>query len=121
MFGFRDNIKLSAFSEILEKVMLDNPIYWEMYYHGNKDNIRIAREYSLFDRCRYYLGDREVVASVKRLIENLEAVEIPFTLISQYLPQQYVKIREGTLENTAKSILKDKIKSVIGMYPQFRT
>jgi D-tagatose-1,6-bisphosphate aldolase subunit GatZ/KbaZ len=120
MLGFRDNIKLSAFSEILEKIMLENPIYWDKYYHGSKDNIRIARKYSLFDRCRYYLGNMEVMESVKRLIENLETVEIPFTLISQYFPQQYVKIREGTLENTAENILKDKVKNVIGMYPQFR-
>ena len=120
MFGFRDSTKLSAFSEILEKVMLENPIHWEKHYHGSRDDIKIARKYSLLDRCRYYLGNREVMESVKRLIRNLETVEIPFTLLSQYLPQQYVKIREDALENTVGSIIKDKVRSVIDIYPQFR-
>ena len=120
MFRFRDSTKLSAFSEILEKVMLENPIHWEKHYHGSRDDIKIARKYSLLDRCRYYLGNREVMESVKRLIRNLETVEIPFTLLSQYLPQQYVKIREDALENTVGSIIKDKVRSVIDIYPQFR-
>lgn len=119
MLEFKDNTKLSAFSDVLEKAMLENPVYWEKYYHGSKDDIKIARKYSLSDRCRYYLGDPEVIESVRRLIRNLGTVEIPITLLSQYLPQQYAKVREGTLENTAESILRDKIRSVIDIYPQF--
>ncbi len=119
MFEFKDNVKLSAFSDVLEKAMLENPVYWEKYYHGSKDDIKIARKYSLFDRCRYYLSNTEVMESIRRLIRNLETIEIPFTLLSQYLPQQYAKIREGTLKNTAEGILKDKVRSVIDTYPQF--
>lgn len=119
MLRFSRNAKLSFFSDILEEAMLKNPIYWKMYYNGSKNDIKIARKFSLSDRCRYYLGDNKVVESIESLIRNLSAVEIPLAILSQYLPQQYAKIREGILDNSVESIIKDKIRNVIDTYPQF--
>ena len=115
----RNGIILSEFSKTIDEVMRKNPVYWEKYYHGSEEDKRLAREYSLSDRCRYYLGENEVVEAVERLVNNLLSVEIPLTLISQYLPQQYIKIREGKIANNVEDLLKNKVRSVIDTYPQF--
>jgi D-tagatose-1,6-bisphosphate aldolase subunit GatZ/KbaZ len=49
-------------------------------------------------------------------MENLSAAPIPLTLISQYLPVQYKRIRAGLLENEPEALLKDKIKAVLEDY-----
>ncbi|MHB8063556.1 MAG: class II D-tagatose-bisphosphate aldolase non-catalytic subunit [Ruminiclostridium sp.] len=120
IFEGNSKVRLSNFSYELDNIMLNKPVYWEKYYHGQQNEIIIARKFSLSDRCRYYLGEKEVVEAIERLVKNLGAVDIPLTLLSEYLPCQYMKIREGTLGKSMESILKDKIKSVIDQYPQFQ-
>lgn len=112
-------IKLSEFSKTLDEVMEKNPAYWESYYNGSECEKRIARKYSLSDRCRYYLGVDEVEKSIERLVGNLKSVEIPLTLISQYIPQQYNNIREGKISNNVENLIKDKVRNVIDTYQQF--
>jgi D-tagatose-1,6-bisphosphate aldolase subunit GatZ/KbaZ len=115
---FKDNhdIEMSNFIDILDTAMLNNPKYWEQYYYGDDNKIRIARKYSYSDRCRYYLIENEVRASMSRLFKNLTNVEIPLTLISQYMPIQYEKIRMGLLKNDPENLVKDKIGNCIDKY-----
>ncbi|MDE8197670.1 class II D-tagatose-bisphosphate aldolase, non-catalytic subunit, partial [Erysipelothrix rhusiopathiae] len=42
-------------------------------------------------------------------VSNLNSVEIPMTLISQYMPYQYRRIKEGIVENNAEALIKDYI------------
>lgn len=119
LFSRRSGIKLSCFSEVLEAAMMKNPVYWEKYYHGDEVESRLLREYSLSDRCRYYLSEKEVSDSIQRLMNNLGSVDLPLTITSQYMPQQYNKIREGILDSKPESLLKDKVKSILDMYPSF--
>lgn len=116
LFGNNSGTKLSNFIEVLDKAMLDNPGNWKNHYHGSDDKIAFARKYSLSDRCRYYLPVPEVASSIQLLIKNLKSVEIPLTLISQFLPVQYWKIRKGELQNDAEALLKDRVINTIDDY-----
>lgn len=50
------------------------------------------------------------------MIANLESIEIPLTLISQYMPVQYHKIRNGLLKKDPISLIKDHISNVLDDY-----
>lgn len=108
--------KLSRYRRTLDKVMMDDPSSWESYYTGDKNQQRIARAYSFYDRCRYYFAKPEVVAARQRLIDNLSGNVIPLCLLSQYLPNQYYRVRSGELRNEALDILLDRIGDRIDRY-----
>jgi D-tagatose-1,6-bisphosphate aldolase subunit GatZ/KbaZ len=111
---------LSQFSAILEQVMLRQPGYWKNHYHGDEDALRLARLFSLSDRCRYYLGVDEVAAAIDRLVDHLSGQPIPLPLLSQYLPEQYWLVRGGQLRPEPLELLKSKVRCEIGRYPAFR-
>lgn len=98
---------------IIERAMIKNPKYWEKYYNGTEKGKRLLRKYSFLDRSRYYWNMPEVKKAVKILIKNLNKRKIPLPLISQFMPIQYNKIREGQLENNPLSLIKDKISCVL--------
>lgn len=110
--GVKD-LQGSRFIETLDEAMVKNPVYWKKYYHGDENQINFARKYSLSDRCRYYLVVPEVKRSIEIMISNLRNTGIPLALVSQFLPEQYTKIRNGTLRNDPEVILKDKIANVL--------
>ena len=112
----RSGIELSNFIEVLDDVMVNNPENWIKHYHGNDEKLRLARKYSFSDRCRYYLPLPEVRQAIDRLIRNLKAVDIPLSLISQYMPVQYDKIRSGLLGKDPESLAKDRVVNCIEQY-----
>jgi D-tagatose-1,6-bisphosphate aldolase subunit GatZ/KbaZ len=108
--------KLSNFANTLENVMVSNPNNWQNHYKGNESQKQLARRYSYSDRCRYYLGDRKVKNSIDVLIHNLRAIKIPMPLISQYLPSQYWKIRDGQMSSDPRELVKGRIKDTLENY-----
>lgn len=116
MFKYNPEVHLSNFINVLEEAMLQNPDNWKKHYHGNGIKINFARKYSFSDRCRYYLPDKNVQSSLHRLIKNLKSMSIPLSLISEYMPIQYSKVRSGALKNDPESLLKDKIGNCIDEY-----
>lgn len=100
----------SNFIDVLEEVMLEYPKNWENHYHGTEKELFIKRKYSYSDRARYYLPQPKVQAAIDKMFNNLEKVDIPMTLISQYLPYQYRNIKEGKINNNPKEIILDYIK-----------
>ena len=112
----RAEVQLSNLIETVDAAMLRNPIYWSSYYHGLPEEMAFARKYSRSDRIRYYWSDADVAASAQRLLSNLEQHPTPLTLISQYLPAQYQRLRSGELENTPRSWVHDHIMSVLQDY-----
>jgi D-tagatose-1,6-bisphosphate aldolase subunit GatZ/KbaZ len=86
----------SGFAKVLEQSMLDSPKNWKNYYHGSDEQIRLARKYSYSDRARYYLNGEEVEKSLNLLLRNINSLEVPPGLFSQYLPREYdALIRHG--------------------------
>jgi D-tagatose-1,6-bisphosphate aldolase subunit GatZ/KbaZ len=116
LFGYSRSRKLSNIREVLDSEMLKNPRYWKDHYKGDKDSIRLARKYSLFDRSRYYWGNNSVKESLDILISNLRSIKIPLSLISQFLPIQFNMVREGTIEIDPVVFIRESIKNVLDKY-----
>ena len=85
----------SRLGEELERAMLADPSHWRSYYRGSEAEQRLARRFSLLDRCRYYWTAPPVQRALRRLLANLGGRSIPWTLASQYLPRQAARVREG--------------------------
>jgi len=112
----RNGIELSNFIEVLDEAMVNKPENWIKHYHGNEEKLRLARKYSFSDRCRYYLPVPEVQQALNRLMRNLKTVDIPLSLISQYMPVQYDRIRSGLLGKDPESLAKDRVINCIDKY-----
>lgn len=109
-------IEPSRVGEKLEEAMLAQPVYWQKYYRGAPESQQFARKYSLSDRSRYYWPAAQVQTALANLIKNLEAHPPPYSLLSQYLPVQYDRIRSGAIAHSPQAIILDKIASVLADY-----
>lgn len=106
----------SGLVDVLEAAMLADPSWWAGYYDGDPDQQRLARRYSYSDRSRYYWPRPEVEAAVERLFHNLDTAGIPLPLLSQYLPDQYRRVRTGELSPTARALVIDHVRDVLREY-----
>ena len=102
--------------EVMEEAMLENPKYWIDYYEGTDEEKRLMRKYSFLDRSRYYWNVSEVKKAVEILFENLKKKKIPLTLVSQFMPIQYQKIRDGIIKDDPKELVRDNIVNVLDNY-----
>jgi D-tagatose-1,6-bisphosphate aldolase subunit GatZ/KbaZ len=102
--------------ERLDEAMLANPVYWQKYYQGDAQALHLARKYSFSDRSRYYWPVPKVQFALTRLLQNLGDRPLPLTLLSQYVPVQYGRIRSSEIANDPQSILLDKVRSVLSDY-----
>ena len=112
----RRGVVPSRLRETLQRVMIDHPEHWRPYFAGDEDELRFARDFSFSDRSRYYWPQPEVRASVERLVDNLSADPIPLALLSQYLPIQYLAVREGTLPNDPRALIRAGVGTVVDAY-----
>jgi len=106
--------ELSGFAGALERIMLEQPGNWQKYYPGTQKEQAIKRQFSYSDRCRYYLpllGD-----TVEKLLNNLSGVAIPVSMLSQFMPVQAARVRDGSLENQPKALLMDRVGDCIDVY-----
>ena len=101
--------KQAHFIETLEKVMLDNPGNWKKHYHGDDKQLALARKYSFSDRCRYYIGQPEVVNSMNKLFDNLREYPLPLNMLHQYMPVSYAKVRDGVITADPKELALDGV------------
>ena len=102
--------------EIMEKAMLENSKYWVDYYEGTDKEKRLMRKYSFLDRSRYYWNVPEVKKAVKILFKNLKKKKIPLALVSQFMPIQYQRIRDGIVKDDPKELVRDNIVNVLDKY-----
>jgi D-tagatose-1,6-bisphosphate aldolase subunit GatZ/KbaZ len=107
----------SGLEKALEKVMLESrPNYWEKHYHGSEEEKYFARRYSLSDRSRYYWTNAELSASVEKLFANLTGTGIPYTLISQYMPNLLEDVSEGSLPAKPRDLAIAHIRQTLALY-----
>ncbi len=112
----RAGINLSNIRRVVDRAMLENPVYWQSYYPGNDVQQHYARQYSLSDRIRYYWPSRTVEHSLHRLLSNLSSAPIPLPLLSQYLPEQFRAVRSGRLQNQPGQLIRYGITAVLDDY-----
>jgi len=105
----------SGLGEALEEAMLAEPAHWRGYYRGTPAEQRLARRFSLLDRCRYYWTAPPVQRAGERLMANLRARPIPWTLASQYLPRQAGRLREGAPAEPLELVL-EAVREVLRAY-----
>jgi D-tagatose-1,6-bisphosphate aldolase subunit GatZ/KbaZ len=111
-----DRENSSHVREALEAAMIENPGYWKKHYAGSPEEQKFARFYSFSDRIRYYWPVPGVQAAFERLMSNLTQHPIPLSLVSQYLPQQYAKIRNGTIKSHPHTLLLEQVADVLADY-----
>ena len=104
------------FAETLEDVMLKQPGNWKKYYHGSEQELMIKRKYSFSDRWRYYAGVEEISDAVDMLLAAYDKTIPPVTLLSQFMPAQYIRVRQGDINNDAESLVKDKVREILDKY-----
>jgi D-tagatose-1,6-bisphosphate aldolase subunit GatZ/KbaZ len=111
--------RLSALEETLEKTMLNAaPNYWEKYYRGSGEEQRFSRKYSFSDRSRYYWTNPELSESVSLLLENMSSAEIPLSLVSQFMPNLFPRVTEGSLPNIPGDLITAHIREKLAWYAQ---
>ncbi len=98
------------------RVMRADPRDWQAYHHGTPDEISFALRYSLSDRIRYYWLREPLRLAVERLFANLSAAELPWTLISQYLPQEADHIAQGRLSAEPLGMARAHVAAVLEKY-----
>ena len=108
--------KQSHLPERVERVMLEHPEHWQKHYAGSPEQQHRLRMHSYSDRIRYYWTYPEVRKAIETLIGNLENSGIPETLLSGYLPDQYRKVRAGTLSNKPLPLILDAIGDALDPY-----
>ncbi len=113
---FGTDMQPSKFAETLNAEMCRDDKYWKKHYQGTELEIRLKRKYSFSDRCRYYMPTPAVCEAADRLIGNLRTVGIPLNLLSQFMPIQYTKVREGELKNDPVELMEDRIINTIDEY-----
>jgi D-tagatose-1,6-bisphosphate aldolase subunit GatZ/KbaZ len=116
LFGWTYKARLSQLGMFLDKAMRDNPGHWHSHYSGSPQDLYLALKYSLRDRSRYYWQVPMVKDAVANLLKNLQQVEIPPTLISQFLPRHYREIREGRLTADPEDLINGSIRLVLQDY-----
>ena len=106
----------SNFRQILEREMVINDKDWKKYYKGTELEKHLLRKYSFSDRSRYYFSHPNVEQAIARLFANLDGVGIPLHLLHQYMPLQYVHVRDNKVKNNAKELVKDAVRFIIENY-----
>ncbi|GIF63940.1 tagatose-6-phosphate kinase [Asanoa ishikariensis] len=104
--------------EVVERRMRAEPGQWAKYYTGDADEQRLARRFSYSDRMRYYWPDPEIQAAEQQLLANLSGRTIPLPLLSQYLPDQYQRVRAGVLAAHPVDLVLDRVRDVLRGYRQ---
>ena len=111
-----DDAPVSGVRAALETAMLAQPEYWRPYYAGDASATRFARAFSYSDRCRYYWPQPRVRRAVEALLGNLRSRPIPPALLSQYLPGEYERVREGRCGTDPSDLIRAHIERVLDVY-----
>lgn len=109
-----DDASQSRFMEVLEAVMLDHPNNWKKHYHGSEAERVFKRHYSFSDRSRYYMPDTRIECAIEVMMKNLK--DIPLSLLSQFMPIQYRKVREGQLKKDPEQLAQDVVHELLKDY-----
>lgn len=99
----------------MERIMQAEPIHWHSHYAGSETEMHIQRHFSYSDRIRYYWPNQKAQAAVAALLERLDPVFIPETMVSQFVPHLYPQAVAGKLRKPVDFLL-EGIRMVLQNY-----
>jgi len=105
----------AGLKQVVMKVMQAAPEHWRAYY-ADPERLKLDLQYSLSDRVRYYWAHPRVQAACDALLQRLDRGPLPLTLLSQYLPWQYERVRAGRLRNAVGDLLQEGVARVLRQY-----
>ena len=97
---------------VFEDRMRANPGYWQNYYSGSPEEVRLLRTYSYSDRIRYYWTDPKIAAALEALLNNLTSNRAPETLISQ----AFMGLEFGDMSNDPAALIERHVQRCVGRY-----
>ena len=106
----------SDFRATLESMMRADDRYWKKYYQGTPREVAVKLVYSYSDRSRYYMGNRAVQDSVHTMYLNVDEAKLPLSVLHQYMPAQYNRVRRGEIELRAEALVSDKVRDFLDDY-----
>jgi D-tagatose-1,6-bisphosphate aldolase subunit GatZ/KbaZ len=116
VLGGRKGVRCSGLPQIMERLMVADPGFWQSYYQGTEKELAHLRRHAYSDRIRYYWNCPQADNALQRLIANLKQYPPPLALITEHMPEAGEKIRTGTLANDPEGIVLDRIAAVTAMY-----
>lgn len=85
-----DNLRQSAnwantepLFDVMERVMLADPGYWQGHYHGTSGDLRVERHFGLADRIRYYWPQPQAQLAIAGLLADLASRDLPEPMLWQ--------------------------------------
>lgn len=111
-----DPEQCSHLRTVIDADMQQFPKNWQRFYQVDSSLQKLYRRFSFSDRIRYYWGQQGNQNAVETLFNNLQKQPIPLPLLSQYMPLQYLAVRNNGLENSPKSLVLHHIMQVTSRY-----
>jgi len=100
----------------MERLMLEDPRYWQSHYPGSPETQRLQRHFSYSDRIRYYWNRPEAAAAVEHLFAQLSGQPLPETLISQHLARLYPGVVRGEIAPEPRALCLAAIEAALLPY-----
>ncbi len=114
--GARKDVTCSRLPEVMERLMVAEPGFWQTYYQGSEGEQAHLRQHALSDRIRYYWARPEAEAARQQLFANLRRYPPPLSVVRECLPAAGDKIGTGRLDNDPGAIVLDRIGQVTKTY-----
>ena len=106
----------SRLPEVCDRAMREDPGQWIRHYPSRGPRARWFRRFSYSDRIRYYWNHRSISEAVRRMFDNLSALEIPLPLLSQFLPAQYRAVQQASTVPEPRSLAIAHVMQVTAVY-----
>ena len=98
---------------VVEAVMRRRPEHWRRYYRGSEGEQAFKRKFSFSDRMRYYWPDPQIQAAFRTLLHNLKEAPPPPSMLSQFAPRQYDRVRDGESAATPEALIARRLSEVL--------
>lgn len=100
--------------DVMEEVMLANPVYWQAHIHGSDP--RLQRHFGYADRIRYYWPDPKAQQAVQRLLSDLADKRLPDPLLLAHFRPDEVAIARESRHPLPRALALARVQSALRPY-----
>jgi len=105
-----------SIAEVMERLMLAEPGYWQGHYRGDSGDLRVERHFGLADRIRYYWPQPEAQAAVARLRAGFAGRSLPEPMLWQLFPAGVIASAAGMGRPMAEALVLANIEAALAPY-----